>query len=775
MHTSHLPSGNPSGTPLEMWGGLECTINRVGETFHRQLARNGHLTRPDDVERFASLGIRAIRYPVLWEQHAPDGEDVRGTIDWTWADARLTRLRSLGVRPIVGLTHHGSGPRRTSLVDPAFATGLAAYARQVAERFPWVEDWTPVNEPLTTARFSGLYGVWYPHGTDARVFARALVTQCRAVQLAMREIRAVNPAARLVQTDDLGRIYGTPALAYEVELQNERRWLSFDLLFGLVDRAHPMWTWMRRWGVAEAELDGFLEAPCPPDVIGINHYLTSDRFLDERMDRFALAMPLRTHEADGRPSIAFADVDAARALPEATLGVGPRLREAWVRYGRPLAVTECHLGCTREEQLRWLLETWRSAQVLRREGIDVRAVTVWSLLGAFDWNTLVTSEAGYYEPGPFDVRGPEPRPTALATLTRALARGEEPDHPLLEQPGWWRRPDRLFYPIAQGRSFLAPVGEGSDMRDRAPRPLVITGATGTLGSAFARLCDVRGIPYHVLTRRELDVTHPEAVHATFAALRPWAVINCAGWVRVDDAEAEPEACMRANADAPALLAAACARVGARLVAFSSDLVFDGVRRLGPYVESDAPAPLGVYGRSKAEMETRVLGVLPEALVVRTAAFFGPWDAHNFVTATLRALARGDETTAAADAVVSPTYVVDLVHATLDLLIDGASGIWHLANQGAVSWADLARRAAELASLPVERVRAVSSRELRLPAARPRYSVLGTERGALLPPLEHALDRYLRHRTLADAQGAPDGEERRRNFRPWRYQQAAGWV
>ena len=769
-------SASPAVSPgLELWGGLECTINRVEDTYYRQLERNGHLERLDDIERFAGLGIRSIRYPVLWEQHAPNGEEVHGDVDWSWADARLPRLRALGVRPIVGLTHHGSGPRHTSLVDPAFATGLARYARLVAERFPWVEDWTPVNEPLTTARFSGLYGVWYPHGEDPRVFARALVTQCRAVQLSMQEIRAVNPAARLVQTDDLGRIYSTPALAYEAELQNERRWLSFDLLFGRVDRTHALWPRLLRWGVAEAELDAFLEAPCPPDLIGINHYLTSDRFLDERVDRYPAAIPLRTHEHEAQPLLDFADVEAARVLPEATLGVGPRLREAWARYRRPLAVTECHLGCTREEQLRWLLETWRSAQVLRREGVDVRAVTIWSLLGAYDWNTLVTCDEGFYEPGPFDVRGSVPRATAIATLARQLARGEEPTHPVLEQPGWWRRPDRLFYPMAQGRSFVAPAGEGTDMRDRASRPLVITGVTGTLGSAFARLCDVRGLPYHVLTRADVDVTDAEAVHAAIAALRPWAVVNCAGWVRVDDAEVEVQACMRANADAPALLAAACARVGARLVAFSSDLVFDGVRRLGPYVERDAPSPLGVYGRSKAEMEARVLEVLPEALVVRTSAFFGPWDAHNFVTQALQALERGEQWDALADVTVSPTYVVDLVHATLDLLIDGGTGIWHLANQGAVTWAELARRAAAQAGIAADGVRGRPLRELRQPAARPRYSVLGSERGQLLPTLDDALTRYLRHRMLATKECAPDGQERRRNFRPWRYHQVSGWV
>jgi len=204
-------------------------------------------------------------------------------------------------------------------------------------------------------------------------------------------------------------------------------------------------------------------------------------------------------------------------------------------------------------------------------------------------------------------------------------------------------------------------------------------------------------------------------------------------------------------------------------------VFDGVRRVGAYVESDAATPLGAYGRSKARMEERVLGVLESALVVRTSAFFGPWDEHNFVTLALRALAAGETFAAASDVRVSPTYVVDLVHATLDLLIDGERGVWHLANRGAITWADLAQRAAELAGVTGGRVDARPLHTFELPAPRPRYSVLGSERGQLLPSLDDALARYLRHRALAVDALAPGGRERRRNFRPWRYQQTGAWI
>jgi dTDP-4-dehydrorhamnose reductase len=191
----------PISNRLELWGGPECTVNRVGNAYYDQVELTGFGRRLDDLDRFAGLGISALRFPVLWERTAPDGLD---HADWSWADEGLGRLRKLGIRPIVGLVHHGSGPPSTSIVDPLFPEKLRVFARAVAERYPWVDDWTPVNEPLTTARFSCLYGYWYPHRRDDVAFARALVTQCRAVLLAMREIRAVNPSARLVQTEDVG-------------------------------------------------------------------------------------------------------------------------------------------------------------------------------------------------------------------------------------------------------------------------------------------------------------------------------------------------------------------------------------------------------------------------------------------------------------------------------------------------------------------------------------------------------------------------------------------
>lgn len=709
----------------ELWGGMECTLNRVGKHFHSQLALNGHLNRPEDLELFAGLGIRTLRYPVLWEMVAPQGLEAP---DWNWTDQRLNRLRELAVEPIAGLLHHGSGPAYTSLVDPDFPTLLARYARMVARRYPWIRYFTPVNEPLTTARFSGLYGHWYPHGTDDRTFVRALLLQCRGIVEAMRAIRKVTPDAKLVMAEDMGKTFSTEPLRYQAEYENHRRWLSLDLLAGRVDRCHPLRLWLEQNGFSREDFDYFLRCGMTPDVVGLNYYLTSDRFLDHRLERY----PEWTH--GGNHQHRYADVEAVRACPEGILGHEEVLLSAWRRYAKEVALTEVHLGSTREEQLRWFHEAWQAALKLCREGVPVRAVTAWALLGSFDWCGLFTSITGSYEPGIFDVRGPAPRPTLLAGGVRQIVSEGNLNHPTVSVPGWWRRPDRFLPGLNPDPPSPGEAGE----EERGG--VLIVGKSGTLGQSFARLCRLRGIPCHLLSRSEIDIASPASVAKALDDYLPWAVVNGAGFVRIDEAEGDASTCFRENTVGPAVLAAECARRGVALMTFSSDMVFNGSKRTA-YQERDPVSPLNIYGRSKAEAERQVLQIYPGALVLRTSAFFGPWDRYNFVTVTLRRLAEGEKVEAASDLVVSPTYIPDLVHAGLDLLLDGEGGIWHLSNAGAVSWAELALCCAKMAGLDPSCVIPRPAATLGYLAARPPFSVLGSERGLVLPELENALTRY----------------------------------
>jgi dTDP-4-dehydrorhamnose reductase len=712
--------------PLELWGGHECTLNRVHNQYRDQTVLSGHQDRLNDIDLFADLGIRAIRYPLFWEKG-----DSETPLDWSFNDQRFERLRQRGVRIIAGLVHHGAGPRHATLLTERFAPGLASFATAAARRYPWIEAWTPINEPLTTARFSALYGHWYPHERDERLFWIALLNQVDGVRMAMRAIRSVNSDAKLIQTEDLGRTYSTLATSQQAAFDNVRRWMTWDLLFGRVTTDHPMWLHLARMELAD-RLKAIADDPCPPDVVGINHYVTSDRFLDDRVDLYP------AHVVGGNHSMRYADVEAVRVVQPAPPGLQVAMEDAWQRYGTPIALTEVHNACTREEQLRWLHEAWSTTELMRNRGAEIRAVTAWSLLGAFDWNSLLTRTEDYYEPGAFDVRSSLPRRTAMARLIASIARGEEAPKGWRGE-GWWRRDIRLTYAPAHPCQNV-PLRHGGQARNSAPEPpLLIVGATGTLGRMLAQVCLWRGIHYVLTSRRDFELDDPLAISRALDLYRPWAVVNAAGHVRVDDAEAEEQVCERANATGIVNLAGACAAREIPLVGFSSDLVFDGAKQT-PYVEGDAPSPLNAYGRSKYKAEQALAESGSSYLLVRTAAFFSPHDPHNFAAAVVRELSAG-KPIRATGCVVSPTYVPDLANAVLDLLFDGETGVWHLANQAERSWAEFARDIARATGLPENLVRQCSASELGWKATRPEYAALSSERALLLPPLDNAIERF----------------------------------
>jgi dTDP-4-dehydrorhamnose reductase len=514
---------------LEMWGGLECTLNRVKDRFVNQAEKNGHLNRLSDLQLFAELGLKKLRYPCLWEMVAPESLD---HMDWSWLDERLGEMKRLGINPIAGFLHHGSGPRYTSLIDPELPQKMAIYARAFAQRYPWVEEYTPFNEINTTARFSCLYGHWYPHHKSDESYLKALIYQCQATALAMKEIRKINPQARLVQTDDMGKAQSTEELEYQRDFENERRWLAYDLLCGKVTEDHPLYNYFKSSGIDKKDLEWFEKNPCPPDIIGLNHYHLSNRFLDHRLELY----PAWSHGTNGRDQYAdVGAVDTGQAEPPTPEHI---LMEAWYRYQLPIAVTEVHTRGNRESQMRWLYQMWQSALRARDKGVEVRAITVWSLLGTYDWHNLCTKCEMFYESGVFDLRTVDgkPKATALAALVRDLATRGCSDSPLLEDEGIWKTQRRVL--------FGSATGAFSKIFHHRSRPILITGATGTLGQAFARICGARNINYRLLKRSEMDIAAIDNVRNVISEINPWAIINTAGYVRVDDAENERERCFR---------------------------------------------------------------------------------------------------------------------------------------------------------------------------------------------------------------------------------------
>lgn len=269
--------------------------------------------------------------------------------------------------------------------------------------------------------------------------------------------------------------------------------------------------------------------------------------------------------------------------------------------------------------------------------------------------------------------------------------------------------------------------------------MLITGATGTLGRAFAHICQIRGIACRLLSRAEMDIADATSVKKVLDELKPWAVINAAGYERVDDAEHDADSCYRDNTMGPVLLAQHCHERDIRLLTFSSDLVFDGNSKV-PYLEKDELRPLGIYGLSKKQAEKQISRIYPEALIIRTSAFFSPWDNYNFVTQTINAALEEREFFSISDCVITPTYVPDLVHNCLDLLMDGENGIWNLANSTALTWENLAKQALRIAGLSDKKLKSAPVEKFNYAARRPRYSALGSSRGVLLPSLENSLER-----------------------------------
>jgi dTDP-4-dehydrorhamnose reductase len=253
-----------------------------------------------------------------------------------------------------------------------------------------------------------------------------------------------------------------------------------------------------------------------------------------------------------------------------------------------------------------------------------------------------------------------------------------------------------------------PVGTGPGRR------ALITGGGGQLAHALHEVFpDAR-----LLTRAEWDVTLPPP-----AGFDADLVLHTAAWTNVDGAEDDPQSAAAVNVGGTSHVAS----LGAPMVAYSTDYVFDGTKGR-PYIESDAPAPLGAYGRTKAQAEA---AAGDQAWIVRSSWLFGP-TGHNFVRTMLRLGRERDEVAVVDDQRGSPTYVRHLAEATRTIL-ERPFGIYHLAAEGDCTWADFAEAIFEEAGLKTQ-VRRITSAEFGAKAPRPAYSVLRTEKGA--PKLPH---------------------------------------
>jgi len=275
--------------------------------------------------------------------------------------------------------------------------------------------------------------------------------------------------------------------------------------------------------------------------------------------------------------------------------------------------------------------------------------------------------------------------------------------------------------------------------------LLVVGAGGQIGREFPRAPGASRFVLSLLDRRALDIREQNAIAAALERIRPAAVINAAAYTAVDRAEADEVTCFAVNRDGARNLALACAAFGVPLIHISTDYVFDG-RKLGAYVEDDPIAPLGIYGRSKAEGEMAVRAEVPQHVILRTAWIFGV-HGKNFVKTMLHLGAEHNVIRVVDDQRGCPTAAGDIAAAILHiarrLLLEGTGsyGTFHFAGQGATTWFGFAEAIFDLAARfgqSKPKLVPILTSDYPTPARRPSHSVLDcaafTTTFGLSPPL-----------------------------------------
>lgn len=283
--------------------------------------------------------------------------------------------------------------------------------------------------------------------------------------------------------------------------------------------------------------------------------------------------------------------------------------------------------------------------------------------------------------------------------------------------------------------------------------ILVTGGSGQIGGAVARLAAAQGIEVWSPGRDALDLTSPDSIRAAVAR-SPWqSIINCAAYTAVDLAESEPALAHRINAEAPAVIAAECKRYAIPMIHVSTDYVFDG-SKAEAYDEHDAVNPIGVYGRSKQQGEAAIRAADTLHAIVRTAWVVSAGE-NNFLSTMLRLGSERSELSVVGDQIGCPSSADDIAASLLHIAQaqHGRSGTWHFVNSGEASWYALAEHIfAETArrGLPTPRFTPIASVDYLTAAARPANSRLSTEKIGrdfnLFPrPWQEAIDAILAER------------------------------
>jgi beta-glucosidase/6-phospho-beta-glucosidase/beta-galactosidase/glycosyltransferase involved in cell wall biosynthesis len=353
-----------------VWGaGIESSclphldVDQFEWTQHNRVWR-------DDLRRFrGELGLRRLRYAIPWHYI----ERTRSRYDWSIPDERLALCAELGIQPVLDIMHFGTPLwLRQAVGDPEFPEALEQLASELVRRYRGcVNVWCPVNEPLVTSLFSGDFGFWPPHSRQWSGYFPILSRVAQATSRAIRAIRAEQPEAIVLLCDAADHFQSLePELKDEVALRNLRRFLLLDLIAGRVNAKHPLFEWVRSFGLADLDLDWFSTHPRLPDAIGLDYYSHSD-------------WQLESGERGIRQKTA-----------ESPVGLAGVANDYYQRYGLPMLVTETSIDGPPINREVWLNRAVEDVRRLRADGVPLLGLFWWPLFDHLDWDGALTHRIG---------------------------------------------------------------------------------------------------------------------------------------------------------------------------------------------------------------------------------------------------------------------------------------------------------------------------------------------------------------------------------------------
>jgi len=381
-------SGAPTGSPGNFLfaTGIECSNPTIanGRIRRDQLAECGHYDRwRDDLRLTRDLGLRVLRYGLplhrVWL-----GE---GRYDWSFADLVMAEMQRLGIVPILDLCHFGLPDWLGNFQNPDFPLLFRGYCDAVAERYPWVRHFTPVNEIYVTARLSAKDGLWNEQATDDRSFVTALKHCAAASILGTQAIAARRPDCLIIQSESAEYIHEAKAsVSAAVRLQNKQRFISLDLLYAVPFDAEVD-HWMADNGLTRKEYDWFMAGEPPGfQIMGNDYYGRNEKIL--------------------KP-------DGSMCPAEDILGWYNITHEYYERYRKPVMHTETNVFDA-EAAPTWLWKQWMNILKMRRDGVPVLGFTWYSLIDQIDWDIALAEQRGTVNAcGLYDLNR-NPRPVADA-------------------------------------------------------------------------------------------------------------------------------------------------------------------------------------------------------------------------------------------------------------------------------------------------------------------------------------------------------------------------